>query len=117
MPRWDWSSQEGLVPTECSLRSHPLPGTATSSPPQDNPSLRPGRVKNRALLMESSRWMRDLAGHRCSPHLNVNQSLRSSGSGQGQSKAPAHSERPCGDLLRALLLAGELGLGMGGPGK
>lgn len=32
--------------------------------PQDNPSPRPCRVKNRALLMESSCWIRDLAGRR-----------------------------------------------------
>lgn len=63
---WHGSAQESLlvpVPpasSKLAVRSDFL----TPSSPQDNPSPRPCRVKNRALLMESSCWIRDLAGRR-----------------------------------------------------
>lgn len=69
--------------------SSPLPAR------RDNPSARPSRVKNRALLMESSWWIRDLAGRRRDPHLNVNQWLccgRGGWAGAGQD--PAHEVSP-----------------------
>lgn len=82
---------------------------------QDNPSARPSRVKNRTLLMESSCWIRDLAGRHRDPHLNVNQSLCSRqgrcarGAGQAPSTrgVPSNSNEPLWCLL--LIITGRVG--------